>query len=76
MRCAGNSGCLIAAIDARPIASTAAFAGIALVGAPPNTRAVMEMGAGLVLVWVIPTNPRTDWRLSDLSGGSILTDSL
>jgi hypothetical protein len=45
-----NSGCPIAAIDARPVAATAAFAGIALVGSPPNTHAVMEMGAGLVLV--------------------------
>jgi hypothetical protein len=46
------SGCLIAAIGAWLILSTAVIAALALLGAPPNTRAVMLMGSGLVLVWV------------------------
>lgn len=33
--------------------STTAVVIIALVGAPPNTRAVLLMGAGLVLLWVL-----------------------
>ncbi len=47
------SGCLIAAIGAWLILSTAFIAVIALLGAPPNTRAVMLMGSGLVVVWVV-----------------------
>ena len=47
------SSCLIAAIGAWLILSTAFIAAVALFGAPPNTRAVMLMGAGLVLVWVV-----------------------
>jgi hypothetical protein len=35
------------------ILSTAAVAALALLGAPPNTRAVMLMGAGLVVLWVV-----------------------
>jgi hypothetical protein len=47
------SGCLIAAIGAWLMLSTAFIAAIALIGAPPNTRAVMLMGSSLVLVWVV-----------------------
>ncbi|MGB7537388.1 MAG: hypothetical protein WBM17_02500 [Anaerolineales bacterium] len=50
--CTG-SGCLIAVLGAWLILSTAAIAAIALLGAPPNTRAVLLMGSGLVLVWVV-----------------------
>jgi hypothetical protein len=46
------SGCLIAAIGAWLILSTGVIAAIALFGAPPNTRAVMLMGTGLVIAWV------------------------
>jgi hypothetical protein len=53
MRNFSPSGCLIAVIGVWLILSTAAIAGIALIGAPPNTRAVMLMGASLVAVWVI-----------------------
>jgi len=48
-----NSGCLIAVIGAWLFLSTSAVAAIALLGAPPNTRAVMLMGSGLVLLWVV-----------------------
>jgi hypothetical protein len=48
-----SSGCLITAIGAWLILSSAAVAAIA-VGAPPNTRAVVLMGAGLVPVRVVP----------------------
>jgi len=47
------SGCLIAAISAWLILSTAVIAAIALLGATPNARAVLLMGSGLVLVWVV-----------------------
>jgi hypothetical protein len=47
------SGCLIAAIGAWLVFSTAFIAAVALLGAPPNTRAVMLMGSGLVLAWVV-----------------------
>ena len=47
------SGCLIAGIGIWLILSTAVIAAIALLGAPPNTRAVLLMGSGLVLVWVV-----------------------
>jgi hypothetical protein len=47
------SGCLIAVLGAWLILSTAVIAALALLGAPPHTRAVMLMGSGLVLVWVV-----------------------
>jgi hypothetical protein len=46
------SGCLIAAIGVWLGVSTAAVLAVALLAAPPNTRAVMLMGTGLVLIWV------------------------
>ncbi|MBN2083679.1 MAG: hypothetical protein JW748_00545 [Anaerolineales bacterium] len=47
------SGCLIAAVGVWLILSTAVIAAIALLGAQPNTRAVLLMGASLVLVWIV-----------------------
>ena len=47
------SGCLIAAVGAWLILSTVFIAAIALLGAPPNARAVLLMGSSLVLVWVV-----------------------
>lgn len=47
------SGCLIAAIGVWLILSTAVIAAIALLGASPNTRAVLLMASVLVLVWVV-----------------------
>lgn len=53
MRKFSGAGCLIAAAGVWLLLSTAAVAAVALIGAPPNTRAVMLMGTGLVLVWVV-----------------------
>jgi hypothetical protein len=53
MKGCSSSGCLIAAIAAWLILSTSAIAAIALLGAPPNNRAVVLMGSGLVLLWVV-----------------------
>jgi hypothetical protein len=53
MRKLSGPGCPIAAAGVWLLASTAGVAAVALIGAPPNTRAVMLMGAGLVLVWVV-----------------------
>ena len=45
-----NSGTLIIAIRIWLAVSTSAVAGFALTAAQPNTRAVLLMGAGLVVV--------------------------
>jgi uncharacterized membrane protein YhdT len=47
-----NSGCLIAVLGAWLAVSTGAVVMIGLAFARPNTRAVILMGAGLVLLWV------------------------
>jgi hypothetical protein len=48
-----RSGCLILVLGGWLILSTSVVAVIALLAAPPNTRAVMLMGSGLVLLWVV-----------------------
>ena len=53
MKGCSHSGYLIALIAAWLILSTSAIAAIALLDAPPNTRAVVLMGSGLVLIWVV-----------------------
>ncbi len=88
MKSYSKSGCLIAAVGVWLILSTSAIAAIALFGAPPNTRAVMLMGSGLVLFWVVlggtaqrllrdPVRSfgraiRIDWRIKFVVGATAL----
>jgi hypothetical protein len=48
-----TSGTLVRAIGVWLVLSTAAVVAIAEIGAGPRSRAVVRMGAGLVLLWVI-----------------------
>jgi len=53
MRKFSATGCLIAALAVWLGLSTAAVSVIVLLGAGPNARAVILMGLGLVLIWVL-----------------------
>ena len=48
-----NSGCLIKALAVWLALMMAALIAIALLAAHPNTRAVLLMGTGLVLLWIV-----------------------
>jgi hypothetical protein len=79
---------LVIALAAWLVLSTTVVAIIALVGAGPNTRAVILMGAGLVLLWVgvagsamylvrhrvrsFLVRVRVDWRISFVAMATML----
>jgi hypothetical protein len=74
-----SSGTLITAIGIYGALSTAAVAAVVFIGGGPNSRAVIKMALGLVLVWIVlggwlmhrlrdpvrtvVRNMRLDWRL-------------